>query len=86
VPGVNIAAFFLVNGYLLGREYFEAAAMRFRPPEEARALRRRHGVTVFLAGLIVALVLAVPILNLVTPLFATAFMAHLHKRLAARPG
>lgn len=86
VPGVNIAAFFLVNGYLLGREYFEAAAMRFRPPEEARALRRRHGVTVFLAGLIVALVLAIPIVNLVTPLFATAFMAHLHKRLAARPG
>ncbi|RUY82331.1 sulfate transporter family protein, partial [Mesorhizobium sp. M7A.F.Ca.CA.003.01.2.1] len=30
VPGVNIAAFFIVNGYLLGREFFEFAAMRFR--------------------------------------------------------
>jgi uncharacterized protein involved in cysteine biosynthesis len=28
VPGVNIVAFFLVNGYLLGREFFEFAAMR----------------------------------------------------------
>lgn len=83
VPGVNIAAFFLVNGYLLGREYFEAAAMRFRSVEEARAFRRRHGVAVFVAGLVVAVVLAIPFVNLVTPLFATAFMVRLHKRLSA---
>ncbi|TGV17691.1 EI24 domain-containing protein, partial [Mesorhizobium sp. M4B.F.Ca.ET.143.01.1.1] len=38
VPGINIAAFFIVNGYLLGREFFEFAAMRFRPEEDARAL------------------------------------------------
>ena len=47
IPGVNIGAFFLVNGYLLGREFFEFAAMRFRPEAEAKALRRqtcRHGV------------------------------------------
>jgi len=85
VPGVNIAAFFLVNGYLLGREYFEQAAMRFMPPAEARALRRRHAVWVFLAGLLIAALLAVPILNLLTPLFATAFMVHLHKRTGAVP-
>ena len=30
VPGVNLVAFFVVNGYLLGREFFEFAAMRFR--------------------------------------------------------
>ncbi|MEP6192621.1 MAG: sulfate transporter family protein, partial [Nitratireductor sp.] len=47
VPGVNIAAFFLVNGYLLGREFFEFAALRFRSEEDARALRRRHAGTVF---------------------------------------
>ena len=41
VPGINIAAFFIVNGYLLGREFFEFAAMRFRPEDEARALRRQ---------------------------------------------
>ena len=39
VPGVNIAAFFVVNGYLLGREFFEFAAMRHRSPDEAKALR-----------------------------------------------
>ena len=36
IPGVNIGAFFLVNGYLLGREFFEFAAMRFRPEPRPR--------------------------------------------------
>lgn len=83
VPGINIAAFFLVNGYLLGREFFEFAAMRFRSEEEAKAMRRKHGTTVFLAGLVIAVFLAVPLLNLLTPLFAAAMMVHLHKMLSA---
>ncbi|AZO41027.1 sulfate transporter family protein [Mesorhizobium sp. M7D.F.Ca.US.005.01.1.1] len=84
VPGVNIAAFFIVNGYLLGREFFEFAAMRFRGEEEARALRRHYAGTVFLAGLLIAAFLAVPLLNLVTPLFAAAMMVHLHKAISVR--
>ncbi len=83
VPGVNIAAFFLVNGYLLGREFFEFAAMRFRPEADAKALRRKHAVTVFVAGLVIAAFLAVPLLNLLTPLFAAAMMVHLHKMVSA---
>ncbi|QKC93437.1 sulfate transporter family protein [Mesorhizobium sp. NZP2298] len=84
VPGINIAAFFVVNGYLLGREFFEFAAMRFRGEDEARALRRQYAGTVFLAGLVIAAFLAVPLLNLVTPLFAAAMMVHLHKTISAR--
>lgn len=83
VPGVNVIAFFLVNGYLLGREFFEFAAMRFRPEAEARMFRRKHSTTVFLAGLVIAGFLAVPLLNLMTPLFAAAMMVHLHKMLSA---
>ena len=82
VPGINIAAFFLVNGYLLGREFFEFAAMRFRPEAEARAMRRRNAMTVFLAGLVIAGFLALPLVNLLTPLFAAAMMVHLHKIIA----
>ncbi|WFP63169.1 sulfate transporter family protein [Mesorhizobium sp. WSM4904] len=84
VPGINIAAFFIVNGYLLGREFFEFAAMRFRPEAEAKALRRKYAGTVFLAGLVIAVFLAVPLLNLLTPLFAAAMMVHLHKAVSAR--
>jgi CysZ protein len=84
VPGINLIAFFLVNGYLLGREFFEFAAMRFRSPEEARLFRVKHASTVFLGGLIVAAFLAVPIVNLLTPLFAASMMVHLHKLLSVR--
>jgi CysZ protein len=84
IPGVNLIAFFLVNGYLLGREYFEFAAMRFRPPEEARLLRAKHASTVFLGGLVIAAFLAIPILNLLTPLFAGGMMVHLYKLVSQR--
>jgi CysZ protein len=83
VPGVNLVAFIGANGYLLGREYFELAAMRFRSSAEARAMRQHFGLTVFLAGLIIAAFVAIPLLNLFTPLFATALMVRLHKRLSA---
>ncbi|OQP83814.1 cysteine biosynthesis protein CysZ [Rhizobium rhizosphaerae] len=86
LPGINLVAFFLVNGYLLGREFFEFAAMRYRSPQEARLFRARHGTTVFLAGLVLAAFLAVPLLNLLTPLFAAGMMVHLHKALTARDG
>ena len=82
IPGVNIIAFFVVNGYLLGREFFEFAAMRFRPEMEAKALRSKHATTVFLGGLVIAAFMAIPILNLLTPLFAAAMMVHLHKAVA----
>jgi CysZ protein len=82
IPGVNLIAFFVANGYLLGREYFELAAMRYRPAEEAKALRRENSMRVFLAGLAIAGVVVVPFLNLITPIFATALMVRVHKRLS----
>ncbi len=89
VPGVNIVIFLVVNAYLLGREYFELAAMRYRPADEARSFRQRNGGQVFAAGLLIAGYVSVPILNLTTPLFATAFMVRYHRRLSgseqARP-
>ena len=84
IPGVNLIAFLLANGYLLGREYFELAGMRHRPPDEVRELRRANAARVFVGGLVIAAVVAIPVVNLVTPLFATAFMVRYHKRLAAR--
>ncbi|PWW00183.1 uncharacterized protein involved in cysteine biosynthesis [Hoeflea marina] len=86
VPGINLMAFFLVNGYLLGREYFEFAASRFMSPAEARRLRSRHSTTVFLAGLVIAAFLSVPLLNLLTPMFAASMMVHLYKRVEQRRG
>ena len=82
VPGVNLIVFFVANGYLLGREFFEFAAYRFHDEDEVRRLRSRHGFSIFMGGLVIAGILAVPVLNLLTPIFATIYMVHIHRSLA----
>ena len=81
VPGINLAAFFLVNGYLLGREYFESVAVRRMSAPEAVALRRRRRGTVWLHGMVIAFLSTVPFLNLLGPILATATMVHVLEHL-----
>lgn len=84
IPGVNVVAFLAANGYLLGREFFELAAFRHLPQAEAKRLRKANRLRVFVSGLAIAGLVSVPVLNLLTPLFATAFMVHTYKDIAAR--
>jgi CysZ protein len=79
--GAGAVLFFIATAWLLGREYFELTAMRFHPVADAKALRRMHRATVFTAGLFIAGFVSIPIVNLATPLFGTALMVHMHKRL-----
>ncbi len=81
VPGVNAVAFIGANAYLLGRQYYEFVALRHMSADEAATLRHRHAGRIFLAGLVIAGLVSVPILNLVTPLFGAAFMVRVFKRL-----
>jgi len=80
--GVGFIIFFIATAWLLGREYFELAAMRFRTPAQAKAMRKENAATVFTAGLVIAAFVSIPIVNLATPLFGMAFMVHMHKRLS----
>src|ERR1700761_4776388 len=64
--GAGFIAFFVVTAWLLGREYFELAAMRFRPPAEAKAMRRQNAAILFVAGLVIAAFVSIPIVNLAT--------------------
>ncbi|MBI5261491.1 MAG: sulfate transporter family protein [Bradyrhizobium sp.] len=82
LAGAGFLVFFIATAWLLGREYFELAAMRFRSPEEAKAMRKDNATTIFIAGLIIAVMVSIPIVNLATPLFGMAFMVHMHKRLS----
>ncbi len=84
VPGINLIAFFVANAFLMGREYFELAALRFMPMDQARAMRQANMAEIFLYGLMVAGFVAIPLVNLATPLFGTALMVRVHKRLASR--
>ncbi len=80
--GFGAILFFLCTAYILGREYFELAAMRYRPVAEAKALRKLHAGTVFVTGLFIAGFVSIPLVNLATPLFGMALMVHMHKRLS----
>jgi CysZ protein len=80
--GFGLVIMFVAAAYLLSREYFLLAAMRFRSPAEAKEMRRAHRTSIMFAGLPIALFVSIPIVNLATPLFAMAMMVHVHKRLS----
>ncbi len=74
--------FVALNGFLLGREYFQLVAMRRMTRAEANALRRRHAGTIWAAGALMALPLTVPVVNLLVPVLGAATFTHLFQRLA----
>ena len=77
IPPLFPFVFYGVNGYLLGREFFELVALRRIGLEETRHLRKAHRGRLFLAGIVIAFLFTVPGLNLVAPVIATAAMVHL---------
>jgi CysZ protein len=82
--GFGVLILFVANSYLLGRNFFELAAMRFYPPSEAKLLRKRNAGYVFFAGMVIAAFVPIPVVNLATPVFAMAFMVHIHTRVAGK--
>jgi Uncharacterized protein involved in cysteine biosynthesis len=76
VPPLFPFVFLAVNGYLLGREYFELVAARRLDPADTKALRKRHGLRLFATGVLIALLLTIPFVNLLAPLIGTAAMVH----------
>jgi uncharacterized protein involved in cysteine biosynthesis len=77
LPPLNIFVFYGLNGYLLGREFYELVALRRFDRRQVQVLRRAHGGRSFLAGIVIAFLLTVPFVNLIAPVIATAFMLHL---------
>lgn len=75
--------FWVMNGFLLGREYFTLAAIRRVGRIEAKKLRRRHMVTIWVAGTLMAVPLSVPLLNLVIPVLGAATFTHVFHLLAS---
>lgn len=84
VPPLNLALFYLINGFLLGREYFEIVATRRVTPNEALRLRHMLRAQVWLMGAVIAFLFSVPLLNLAAPVLGTAMMLHLFERLRTR--
>src|SRR6185437_16003471 len=81
LPGINIVLFLGINGYLVGREYFEAVASRLLEYPLVKAMWRHYRVRLVIAGTIIAFMLSVPVLNLAAPLIGVAFMLHFFEHL-----
>jgi len=86
VPPVNVIVFYGVNGYLLGREYFEVVAVRRLDRARVKALRRAHRGRVIAAGVVIAVLMTLPGVNLLAPVIAAAFMVHVVERIRRRAG
>lgn len=78
--------FYGANGWLLGREFFHMAARRHLPAEGADALRRDRSGAVTALGVGIALLLTVPLLNIVVPVLAAAAYTHLFHIVRAKRG
>ncbi len=81
VPGINCVLFLTLNGYLFGRGYFETVALRRLDSAGAERVRRRFAGRLFLGGIVIAGLFAIPLVNLVAPVIATAFMVHVFEAL-----
>jgi CysZ protein len=82
LPGAGEMLGLLVNGWLLGREYFELAALRHLQLAEADRLRGRNSGAIWASGTLIALASMIPGIDLIAPLFGTALMVHLFHRAA----
>ena len=77
-PFAAIFIFYALNGFLLGREYFQLAAMRRVGRIRAKELRKQHQSTIWIAGCLMAVPLSVPLINLFIPILGAATFTHLY--------
>ena len=73
--------FWAVNGFLLGREYAQLAAARHLSRADAKAYRRRNRGRVWGLGILMAVPLSIPLVNLLVPVLGAAAFTHQFHRL-----
>ena len=85
LPFLGPVVFWATNGYLMGREYFQMAAMRRLPRAQAQELWRRHQGSIWRAGILMAIPLTISLVGLFIPILGAATFTHLFERLRALP-
>lgn len=82
----GIALFWALNGWLLSREYTTMISERRADTAAIRAFNRQHRRPLILAGIVLAILLSVPFLNLLMPVIGVAAFTHLiHGLTETRP-
>jgi CysZ protein len=76
LPALNLVLYLALNGWLIARNFYEVVALRRLTPAEAVTVRRAERMRLMSAGVVIALGMMVPIVNLLTPILATILMVH----------
>jgi len=84
IPIIGQVVFILLNGYLMGREFFTIAAGRHMGKREANAYRKANRITALMGGMIVAGVALIPVVNLLVPFVGIVLMVHAYHSLKAK--
>lgn len=77
IPPVGLVAYYALNGYLLGTQFFRMAAGRRVTREEADKLQKDNFASIMLTGVVIIFLATVPFVNLAAPILGVATMAHL---------
>ena len=85
VPLLAPFVFWATNGYLMGREYFQMAAMRRMPRAQAQELFQRDQGSIWTAGILMAIPMSIPLVGLFIPILGAATFTHQFERLRALP-
>ncbi len=84
-PAINLLVYYGFNGYLVAKEYFTLIALRRLDAAAANAIWRQHRLRLILSGVLIAIPLSLPIVNLAAPVWAAAVMLHLFEGLRTQP-
>lgn len=77
IPVIGLTIYYVLNGYLLGTQFYRMAAGRTMKREDAERFREEARGTIFFAGVAISLCSTIPPLNLIAPLMGVAMMVHL---------
>lgn len=81
VPAINLVVYYSLNGYFLGKGFFEIIAARHIGFSHARILRKKHWGACFILGVITIFISSIPILNLISPFIAIAMSTHMFQQI-----
>lgn len=81
IPVLNFVVYYVLNGYLLGREFFTAVDGYYDGKKDARKTFNAHKTKLFAHGVLLAFVAIIPLVGLFLPVFALTLMFHMRQKL-----
>lgn len=76
-PPINIFVFTVLNGYLLGREYFELVACRRLQEEHIKKMWKCNRGQLIFSGMVITFLYSIPVINFLMPAIGVAYMVHI---------